>query len=247
VNGALVAGLAVVGLVSGSALDPLGQRLAERSRVTDAQAGTVADDQPGAADGPHLVPQGRSPARTLVTGALTGGLFAGLAVHFGTDMVLVPLAVFFSVLVTVSVTDLSYRLVPRWLLYWSLFLMVPLLVIASAVDHQWGRLLSAAVGGAAAFTVFFAIWWLVPRGMGFGDVRLAGVIGMATGYLGLVHAYLGFLTGFLVGLGFGVVVMVVSASGRKTRIPFAPALAVGAVVSVFFGSPLAHGLFGGAS
>jgi leader peptidase (prepilin peptidase) / N-methyltransferase len=243
----LVAGMAVVGLVAGAALDPLGQRLAERSRATEAQAGAVADDQSVAADDLHLVAQGRSPARTLVSAALTGGLFAGLAIHFGTDMVLVPLAVFVAVLVTVSVTDLSYRLVPRRLLYWSLFLMVPLLVIAAAVDNQWGHLVSAAIAGVAAFAIFFAIWWFVPRGMGFGDVRLAGVIGIATGYLGLVHAYLGFLTGFLVGLGFGVVVMVVSASGRKTRIPFAPALAVGAVVSVFFGSPLAHGLFGGAS
>jgi leader peptidase (prepilin peptidase)/N-methyltransferase len=244
-NGALVAGMTLAGLAVGSALDPIGQRLAERSRAAEAQEGVVVDDQSAAAS--HLVTRGHCPERTMASAVLTGGLFAGLAVHFGTDVVLVPLAVFFAVLVAVSVTDLSYRLVPRWLLYWSLVLMVPLLVMASTVNQQWGHLTTAAIGGATAFAVFFAIWWLMPRGMGFGDVRLAGVIGLATGYLGLVHAYLGFLIGFLAGLGFGVVMMVVLGSGGKTRIPFAPALAVGAVVTVFVGSPLAHGLFGGGS
>ncbi|MGP8006689.1 MAG: prepilin peptidase, partial [Acidimicrobiales bacterium] len=58
------------------------------------------------------------------------------------------------------------------------------------------------------------------------------------------HAYLAFLAGFVIGMVFGLVMMAVLASGRKTKIPFAPALAIGAVVAVFFGSHLAHSLFG---
>ncbi len=276
VNDVLVAAMTAAGLVVGAALDPVGQRLADRSRaaeehqrlareadkrragtpapddagpasdepVVDDRSGTDEPEPSGAADAHNLLAQGRSPSRTVAAAVLTGGLFAGLAVEFGPDVVLAPFAVFFAMLVSVSITDLSHRLVPRWAIYGSVALIVPLLVVTSAVDHRWDHLWGAAIGGAVAFVVFFAIWWFVPRGMGYGDVRLAGVIGITTGYLSLIHAYLAFLAGFVIGMVFGLVMMAVLASGRKTKIPFAPALAIGAVVAVFFGSHLAHSLFG---
>ena len=79
--------------------------------------------------------------------------------------------------------------------------------------------------------------------MGFGDVRLAGAIGLTTGYLSLLHAYVAFLSGFVVGMLFGLAMMAVSSAGRKTRIPFAPSLSAGAVIAVFWGAQVAHGLF----
>jgi len=307
VNSVLVAGMTVAGLVVGGALDPVGQRLAERSRRDEERrraelaeqraaekaekAGRRAadpaspDDDPPAdlpvgadpghdvadpghepadpghepagseADGPvpdpsealHLVTQGRSPLRTAAAAVVTGGLFAALAVHFGADVVLAPFAVFVATLVVVSVTDLSFRLVPRWLIYGGVALVVPLLVLTAAVDHRWHQLPGAAIGGAVAFALFFGVWWFVPRGMGYGDVRLAGLIGIATGYLSLLHTYLAFLGGFVIGMVFGVVMMLLGSSGRKTRIPFAPALSVGAVLAIFYGAHLAQSLFGAGS
>ncbi len=120
---------------------------------------------------------------------------------------------------------------------------MPLLVAASAVDHTWHSLTGSLIGGAVAFGLFFAVWWFIPRGMGFGDVRLAGAIGFTTGWLSLLHAYVAFLAGFLVGMVFGLLLMVASSAGRRTRIPFAPSLAVGAAIAVFWGAPIAHGLF----
>ncbi len=174
---------------------------------------------------------------------VTGVLFGGAAAHFGRDLVLAPFCVFFAMLVVVSVTDLTHRLVPRWLLYAALALIVPLLVGSSAVDDRWHDLAGSAIAGAVAFGLFFGIWWFVPRGMGFGDVRLAGVIGITLGYLSLLHAYGAFLAGFVVGMLFGLVMMVISSSGRKTRIPFAPSLAAGAVIAVFWGGQVAQSVF----
>jgi leader peptidase (prepilin peptidase)/N-methyltransferase len=265
VNEVLVVGMGVAGLAVGGVLDPFGQRMAERSRADEQRRrmageaesagqelppGEVASrtsdaaDATGVADVPHLVVHGSSTIRTASAAILTGGLFVGLAVHFGADLVVAPFAVFFATLVVVSLTDLSYRLVPRWLIYGSSVVIAPLLVASAGVDHRWGHLSGAAIGALAAFAAFFAVWWFVPRGMGYGDVRLSGLIGMSTGYLSLVHTYLAFLSGFVVGLVFGVVMMGILGSGRKTRIPFAPALAVGAVVAVFFGSHLAQSFFG---
>ena len=257
-NAVLVAGATVTGLAIGGMLDPIGQRLAEASHRDDArkraeaaenrEAGSppvATDPAPEVATDPtNLVVQGPSVARTVAAAVVTGALFGLAANHFGADLVLAPFCVLFALLVVVAVTDLSYRLVPRWLIYGSLVLLAPLLVATSAVDHQWQHLSGAAIGGAVAFGLFFTIWWFIPQGMGYGDVRLAGVIGIGTGYLSLVHAYLAFFGGFVIGLVFGVIMMAVLGSGRKTRIPFAPALSVGAVLAVFFGAHLAQSLFG---
>jgi leader peptidase (prepilin peptidase)/N-methyltransferase len=263
----LVTGTALAGLVIGGALDPVGQQLADRSRAEDEQrraerAMAAADaDQSGRAAGEgrpaetatppspspeaprHLLPSGRAPGRTAAAALVTGGLFGATAAHFGTDLIVAPFCVFFAMLVAISVTDLSHRLVPRHLLYAALALIVPLLVATSAVDHRWHSLPGAALSGAVAFGVFFGVWWFVPRGMGFGDVRLAGVIGLTVGYLSVLHAYVAFLAGFVVGMAFGLVMVALGSSGRKTRIPFAPSLAVGAVFAVFWGGPVAQHLF----
>jgi leader peptidase (prepilin peptidase)/N-methyltransferase len=191
----------------------------------------------------HLVPTGPSAIRTAAAAIVTGVLFGALANHFGRDIVLAPYCVFVAMLVAVSITDLTHRLVPRRLIYPGLALIVPLLVATSAVDHVWHDLTGALIAGAVAFIVFLAVWWFIPKGMGFGDVRLAGVIGLTTGYLSLLHAYVAFLAGFVAGMLFGVVLMVVSSAGRKTRIPFAPSLALGAVIAVLWGGHLAHDLF----
>ena len=267
----LVAGTAVAGLAIGAALDPVGQRLADRSRAEDearrAERQSARAEEPRSAtpvDGlvhepvattagaagalppeamRHLLPAGRSTVRTLDSALLTGILFGAAAIHFGQDVELAPFCAFFATLVTVSITDLTHRLVPRRLIYAGVGVTVPLLVVAAAVDHRWPSLAGAAVAGAVAFAVFFAVWWFVPRGMGFGDVRLAGFIGVTVGYLSILHAYVAFLVGFIVGLLFGLVMMAASSTGRRTRIPFAPSLAAGAVFAVLWGGPVAHSLF----
>ena len=284
VDVALVVGTGVAGLAVGGVLDPVGQRLADRSRAielrrqaeraggtevagadpsipdpsipssgpgTELAAGGPAggvdsgrSDQLGGPRAGSLVRRGPSRSRTALAAVVTGALFAALAVHFGPDVELAPFCVFVATLVTVSVTDLSHRLVPRWLIYGATVAVVPLFVASAAADARWRSLTGAGVAGAAAFAVFFAIWWFVPQGMGYGDVRLAGLIGLCTGYLSLFHAYLAFLAGFVIGLVFGVVLMAAASTGRKTRIPFAPALAAGAVLAIFFGGHLAHSLFG---
>jgi leader peptidase (prepilin peptidase) / N-methyltransferase len=257
----LVAGTALVGVAVGGVLDPVGQRLADASAAAEAarrakEPVTEPADEP-AIDGPprphadtppaprvaHLLPSGGSPARTAGAAVVTGVLFGAAAWRFGWHAILAPYCVFFAMLVTVSATDLTHRLVPRHLVYGGMALVVPLLVVTAGVSGTWHDLVGSLVAGAVAFGLFFVVWWFVPRGMGFGDVRLAGAIGFTVGFLSILHAYVAFLAGFVVGLLFGLVVMAASSSGRKTRIPFAPSLALGAVIAVLWGGHVAHGLF----
>jgi leader peptidase (prepilin peptidase)/N-methyltransferase len=173
----------------------------------------------------------------------TGCVLGGFAARFGADVALAPFAVFGVALVAISAVDLDRLMIPNRILYPALALMAPLLVIASAVDDRWGSLGRAALAGSAAFAAFLVIHIAVPRGMGFGDVRLAGLIGLATGWLGLGHAAVALFAAFLFGAVVGVALMAVTGQGRKTRVPFGPFLAAGAIVAVLWGNPLVHALF----
>ena len=185
--------------------------------------------------------------RPAVTAVVSAAVLGGFAWRFGADVALAAYAVLGLGLVAISAVDLERFIIPNRIVYPMLGLLIPLFVLASAVDHRWGSLARAAIAGAVGFVGFFAIHVAVPRGMGFGDVRLAGVIGLATGWLGLGHAFVGFFAGFVLGAVIGLIFMAATGGGRKTRIPFGPFLAAGAVVSILWGNPLAHALFHHAS
>jgi leader peptidase (prepilin peptidase)/N-methyltransferase len=245
----LIAGVSVIGLVMGGLLDPLGQRLAERSlheqrQRDEAAAGPSAGlSQPPHSpaqltEPPRLLPAGVSGVRT-VGAALVTGILAGAGAHrFGAYLVLVPFTLFFSVLVVVSSTDLSHGLIPRRLVYPAFVGILVLLVAVAAVDGEWRRLINAGIGAAASFAVLFAIWWLAPRGIGFGDVRLSALIGLATGWIGLLDVYVAVASAFILGLVIGITISALRGTGRRTRIPFAPALAAGAIVAGLWGAPI---------
>lgn len=240
-NVLLVGGCAAAGGVAGLVLDEVAARIprpapAAKVPVDGAEAAAAEPLPPPA---PYLPPP-PGVLEHVASVLVTAFLFGAAAVRFGPQPALAAYCVLFAGLVAVSIADIRVGLVPRKLLYPTLVLMVIALVAASAVSGEYHRLVQAAVGGAAAFAVFFAIWFVAPRSMGMGDVRLAGVIGVGLGWIGYRQLYLGFLVGLIVGVIIGVVKMLVQGSGRKTALPFGPALAVGAVVGVLWGTSLAN-------
>jgi leader peptidase (prepilin peptidase)/N-methyltransferase len=84
----------------------------------------------------------------------------------------------------------------------------------------------------------FVIHLISPRGMGFGDVRLSFVLGMALGWLSWGHVALGLFIGFLLGAVVGSLLLVLKIKSRKDPVPFGPFLAAGALVAIFAGTQL---------
>jgi leader peptidase (prepilin peptidase)/N-methyltransferase len=113
-------------------------------------------------------------------------------------------------------------------------------VLGSWPAHRFNDLLVAAIGGAACFVVFLAIWFVAPRAMGFGDVRLAGLGGAALGWLGLGTVGVGMLGAFVFAGVPAVVMLATGKADRKTAIAFGPFLALGTIVGVCFGPTIAH-------
>lgn len=195
--------------------------------VGPASAAGTGDEAP--------VPPPATAAGRLAAAAASAGLSLAAAVHFGPTPALAPYAVLFLGLVALSVVDLRVSLLPRRLLYPTAVLVAAGLVGASAADRSWHDLWVAAACAAAAFVLFYLLWYFFPRGMGFGDVRLAGLVGLSLGWLGPLHLYVAMLGAFGVGTVFGLAVMVARGSGRRTRFPFGPSLAAGAVIGVLWG------------
>jgi leader peptidase (prepilin peptidase)/N-methyltransferase len=114
-----------------------------------------------------------------------------------------------------------------------------LLGTAALVDGEPGRLLTAVLGAVALFGLYFVLALVYPAGMGFGDVKLAGVLGLYLGYLGWAEVLVGGFLGFLLGGVVGGALMVLRRAGRKSQIPFGPFMLAGALLAILWGGALA--------
>jgi leader peptidase (prepilin peptidase)/N-methyltransferase len=171
----------------------------------------------------------------LVVELLTAGLFALMAWEFATSWEMVAFCVFAAGLVALSIIDLKTKRLPRQITYTTAAIGAPLLAIAALVADEPERIRNAVLGAAIAFALMLLIYVVSRGGMGDGDVRLAPLLGMYLGWLNPGIVPVGLFFGFLLGAVVGVGLMASGAAGRRTKIPFGPFLAAGALVAVFVG------------
>ena len=108
----------------------------------------------------------------------------------------------------------------------------------AAASGEWGSLRRAAIAGVIGFGAFYLLWYVFPRGVGFGDVRLSGLLSIALGWLGWGELILGLYGGFFLGAVIGVVLTAAKVLQRKQLFPFGPFMLVGALIGVLAGQPL---------
>ena len=138
--------------------------------------------------------------------------------------------------IALALIDLDHQRLPDALVLPSYPVVALLLILASlnpGGDADWGALGRGAIGGAALFVFYFALWFF--GGMGFGDVKLAGVLGLATAWLGWGAFAIGAFAAFLVGGLVSLALVVARRAGRKTKVPFGPSMIVGAAIGVAWG------------
>jgi leader peptidase (prepilin peptidase)/N-methyltransferase len=180
----------------------------------------------------------RISARYPLVELATAALFVAVGLRFGPDWAVPAFLLFFASLLAISLIDLEHYIIPNRIVYPTLFGGFALLVLAAGAEGDWKPLERALIGSAVFWGILLLIHLVSPRGMGFGDVRLAAVLGLFLGWLGLGYVGLAFFLGFLLGAIVGLILMVLRRRGRKDHIPFGPFLAAGAVVAVLAGSPI---------
>jgi leader peptidase (prepilin peptidase) / N-methyltransferase len=178
--------------------------------------------------------------RYALVEATTAVLFGVLGARFAGSWALPAYLVFTSVLIVLAGIDIDTFTLPRRLIYWGGAVGAALLTFAALAAGQPGRLEDAALGALGAFGFLLLLHLASPRAMGFGDVRLAGLIGLHLGWLGLIRVPTGLFVGFLLGAVVGGLSLVLRGANLRTKIPFGPFLAAGAFVAVVAGQPLGN-------
>ncbi len=162
--------------------------------------------------------------------ALTGALFAAVGLARGVDAELALLLPFTALLVAVAAIDLEHRIIPN-----KALLPAALWALAGWAIVDPGFLPEALAAGAGAFLFFLIVALAYPAGMGMGDVKLAGVMGL---YLGL-SVVPGLLVAFAAGSIVGIAIIArEGGDARKKGVPFGPFLALGGFVALLAGDEL---------
>jgi leader peptidase (prepilin peptidase) / N-methyltransferase len=134
-------------------------------------------------------------------------------------------------LVPITLIDLERRLIPN-----AITLPAAIAALAAGILLDVSFVPEQLLAGAAAGGFFLLAALMYPRGMGMGDVKLAGTLGLFLGRAVAPAVFLALVTGVLVGVA--VMVRLGAAEGRRTAVPFGPFLALGGVVALFAGDAL---------
>ncbi|GAA1122602.1 hypothetical protein GCM10009630_20560 [Kribbella jejuensis] len=167
--------------------------------------------------------------------AIAGGLLGRL---LGMDAVLPAWLVLAVAGAVLGYIDARTRFLPSIIIWPTYGLVGIALLIAAIATGEWGSLRRAAIAGAIGFAVFYVLWFAFPRGVGFGDVRLSGLLGLPLGWLGWGQFVSGLYGGFFLGAVVGIVLIATRVMTRKQMVPFGPFMLVGALAGVLLGAPL---------
>jgi leader peptidase (prepilin peptidase)/N-methyltransferase len=156
-------------------------------------------------------------------------LFVGIVLKFEHHPHLWPAYLYLAAIgLALALIDLDVHRLPDVIVLPSYVAMTALLLI----DLNPHALLRALEGGAALFAFYYLIAVVAKGAMGFGDVKLAGVLGGAMAYLSWGTLLSGAFLAFILGSVVGVLLMAVGKAGRRTAIPFGPFMIVGALAAV---------------
>ena len=176
--------------------------------------------------------KGTISSRYPIIEAVTALLYVVVVAALWDDALKIALGIaLVTVLVPVTIIDLEHRLIPN-----KLTGPAALLAVGLGLALDPGFVPEQLIAGAAAGGFFFAAAALYPRGMGMGDVKLAGVLGLYLGRAVAPAIFIGLIAGVLVGAA--IIARKGAVEGRKTAVPFGPFLAFGALIALFVGEGL---------
>lgn len=173
------------------------------------------------------------PLGAWLAGVASAVVLFALAVvgHAGSWIValLVPFAL---VGVALAAIDIRWRVIPNRIVVPAVIAAVALAAITGFADGDPGRVLGALAGAVALFIVYLVPALIAPASMGFGDVKLAALVGAVLGSLGLQAWIAGALAGFIIGALVGLVALATGRATLRSRVPFAPAMLAGSWVAI---------------
>ena len=145
---------------------------------------------------------------------------------------------FAAISLALAIIDAETRRLPNALVLPAYPVAAVLLTVVAALTGSWSSLLMALVGGVILGGLYLLLALAWPAGMGWGDVKLAGVIGILLGWLGWEALAVGSIAAFLLG-GIVGIALLLAGRGPKAQVPFGPWMLVGAWIGILAGAPIA--------
>jgi leader peptidase (prepilin peptidase) / N-methyltransferase len=135
-----------------------------------------------------------------------------------------------------TLIDLDVHRLPDLIVLPSYPIVFMLLLVPTVVSGQWGALLRAVLAGLALFVVYLVLALVSPGGggLGFGDVKLAGVLGLLLGWLGWSPVIVSVLAAFVIGGVIALILLLVGKASRSSHIAFGPSMILGAWLALMF-------------
>ncbi|HHE76459.1 MAG TPA: prepilin peptidase [Candidatus Parcubacteria bacterium] len=151
------------------------------------------------------------------------------------------LVLIFSLLIIIFVYDLKHYIIPDKIIYPAIAVVALFNLQFVAADNfslfsLRGLFFKSLLAGAVGAAFFFALWFFSRgRWMGFGDVKLAFLIGF---FLGPFKSFIALFLAFFIGAVVGVVLIAAKRKTLKSQVPFGPFLVIGTFIALLWGEPL---------
>lgn len=145
---------------------------------------------------------------------------------------------FVSALIVITFIDLDFQIIPDSITLPGLLIGIALSSFVLIDPYERGNgigIIGSVIGMLSGGGLFYCIAVLSRGGMGGGDIKMMGMVGAVIGWKGVLMTT---FTASLAGTVVGIILMVFKGKGRKTKIPFGPFLALGALLSLFMGQEL---------
>ncbi len=207
-----------------------GGKAASAATRTDAEVATAPQDEPKSLYADLGARRGLG-VRAMLLSGLAGALVAWSQGWSWTLLVLLPLV---PVMVALAVVDWNTRLLPTWVIRPTYYLTVALVLVAGLAAGDAGAVIRAAAGWLVLGALYGLLWFVNSGGLGYGDVRLSGVLGLAGGFVGWAELLTGAWSAFLLGGVIGGVLALLKVVDRKA-VPFGPFMVLGALVGLLVG------------
>ena len=181
----------------------------------------------------------RISARYPLVELLTGVVFALTAAWIGWS-VLLPFALWFmAACIAMVLIDVEHHRLPNSLTLSTYLVVVAGFAVTAGVESQWSDFARAIAGGLALAAVYAVLALVYPRGMGWGDVKLALSLGTVLAWTGWGALVVGGFGAFVLGAVWGLGAIVAGRAGRKSALPFGPFMIVAAILGVLWGPVIA--------
>jgi leader peptidase (prepilin peptidase) / N-methyltransferase len=170
--------------------------------------------------------------------AITAALFVAITARFGLTLVLPAYLYLAAIAVALAMIDFDAQRLPDAIVLPSYVVAIVLLVPAALTHADWSAAARSLVSMALLWLGFFALRLIHPKGMGYGDVKLAGLLGLFLGWVSWSSVIIGALCGFVLASVVAGTLLATRRATRKTAMPFGPYMLAGALLALFVAAPI---------